>query len=97
MLSVPSVGLRQDKRVKSEIKCNLVLGEGRFLIRLLEIMLLLTFPTMRAIDIHKTTALNLDYEVVTGGLGRVTGESPVALAFVVLWAPLAPVPVSTSA
>ena len=32
--------------VKSEIKCNLVLGEGRFLIRLLEIMLLLTFPTM---------------------------------------------------
>ena len=66
------------------------------------LLLLLTFPTMRAIDIHKTTALNLDYEVVTGGLGRVTGESPVALAkapgpFVVLWAPLAPVPVPTSA
>ena len=65
-------------------------------------MFLLTFPSMRAIDTHKTTALNLDYEVVTGGLGRVTGESPVALAkaprpFVVLWSPLAPVPVPTSA
>ena len=36
------------------------IGEGRFLIRLLEIMLLLTFPTMRAIDIHITIALNLD-------------------------------------
>ena len=35
------------------------LGEGHFLIRLLEIMLLLTIPTRKDIDIHKTIALNL--------------------------------------
>ena len=33
-------------------------GQGRFLIRLFEILLLLTFPTRKAIDIHKTIALN---------------------------------------